>query len=156
GVDRGFDVFARGEVQPPVALDADAVDADAGGLQHLHHAHDAVALLRAPGVEVVVVQLRVGRGRGGEAEGVAHQGVAVAAVGTGPERVAVLAVLAHHLVDHVPGLHLAAVAAGDHPDVLAHAFAHGGRVGLAAVAVLEEPGRGLVVPDQGVSDQVHV
>src|SRR5690606_2616235 len=59
GIDRGLDMRGGRVVEAPVALDADAVDADAVLLQHPDHAHDAIALFRAPGVEVVVVQLGI-------------------------------------------------------------------------------------------------
>ncbi len=78
GVDGGFDMLGTRVVEAPVPLHADSVDADARRLQHPDHAHDAVALLRAPGVEVVVVKLCVRRVALGETESQTHQLVAIA------------------------------------------------------------------------------
>ena len=96
------------------------------------------AFFRAPGVEVVVVQLRIRRVLRGEAERLSHQFVAVADA-LHPLGVAVAAVLVDDLVDHVPGMHLADVAPGNCLDARAHAFnLRVAAVGLA-LRVDEEP-----------------
>src|SRR5690606_9103330 len=142
-------------VEPPMALNADAVDANTGILEHLDHPDDAIALLRAPGVEVVVIELRIRRVLMRKLECEADELVAVTDRGH-PLRRAILAVFADDLVDDVPGVDTALVTPGDHLDVMAHAldlcFA---RVGLT-VLVEKEPLGGLVVPDEGVADDEHV
>ncbi len=135
-------------------LHAHAVDADAGLLQHLDHAHDAIALGRPPGVEVVVVELCVGRIALREGERIAHHGVAIADA-LHPVGGAVAAVLVDDLVDHVPGLHLAHVAAGHARDVRAHAFQLGLRRIRFAVCIDKEPLRRLVMPDQRMANDEH-
>ncbi len=154
GVDALLDLRDRRAVDAPVALHADAVDAQPVGLQHFHHAHDAFAPQRVLGAVIVVVQLGVGGIAGGEAERLAHQAVAVADVAQ-PRTVAVIAVVADDLVGHVPALHLAGVAAGDVLDVVAQAFDL--RVGAMrpALPVDEQPWRGLHVPQQRVADDEH-
>ena len=154
GRDRGFDLFDRRVVEAPVALHADAVDAQAGGLQHARQAHDAGALFGPPGIEVVVVELGLGRGLCRCCERQAHQGVAVAD-SFDPAGRTVAAVLADDFVDHIPGLHAPGVAAGHRGDVILQLGDRLFARQRLAICSLKEPVRRLVVPDQGVTDHEH-
>ncbi len=130
-----------------VALEADAVDGHAAGLEVLDHVVDALGLGVGPVLDVVVVVAELGRGVGvpGGAEGLLDEAVAQHVLEHGAA-VPAAAVVGERLVDHVPGVDLALVVGHLLGDVVVHHAAQG--VGVADGA---DPGGQLGVPDQGVA-----
>ena len=136
-------------VADEVRLQADAVDADALGLQAGDERLRRRALVAGElDVVVVVVELGRGVGGGGGAEGGGDVGGAGRVV---PDVGAVGAVVVEGFVDHVPRVALALVVADDVGDVVLQDAEEGGVVEVAGC----EPGRVLVVPVQVVAARDH-
>ncbi len=131
-----------------MALEADAVDGDAAGLEVLDHGVDGVRLGADPVRAVVVVaELRARVGGAGGAEGRLDPVVAGALqVGVATHA---LRPVGERLVDHVPGVDLAPVVRGDLRDVVEHRLAQRGPLHRL------RPGRLLRVPQQRVPAHVH-
>ncbi len=130
-----------------VALQPDAVDAEARRLQHAHEADDGL-LLRPGAFDVIVVVVQPGDGvrARGCGEGDAQVVLAQHAV---EDRVAVRPVVVERLVDHIPGVAPPAPVRGLPEDVLAQ---HGREVGLIPRgASVVHPRRQLRVPYQVVA-----
>lgn len=128
-----------------VGLEADAVDLDAGVLQHLDDADGGLALgRRALERVVVVVELDVGLDGGGRLEGDLDVLLAKHVVEDG---LAVRAVILERLVHHVPRVALAPVVLHDLGHVL-----HDDRLELLGRPLrLLDPRRQLAVPHERVA-----
>ena len=137
-----------------MSLHANAVDADAFFLQKLGHSHNASDLLGSPGIEVVVVQFRVGSVLRGELERVAHQFVPITDGGD-PRSWAIGTVIVDHFVDDIPCVYSARVTTGNRFDMPAHPFDLLLRCIRFTVFVGKEPIGGLIVPHERVADDEH-
>jgi hypothetical protein len=102
---------------------------------------------------VVVVELGAGIGLPGELE---RLGDVVVADAVAPRRLAQRAVLVDRLVDDVPTVDLAFVASDDCVDVVAHARHERLAIGGRAVRSLKDPRRRLLMPDERMSDHLHL
>ncbi len=136
-------------IQPHVHLQAHSVDGDALLLQPLQQAVNGIRLFIQPfAFSVIVDQQRL---RVGLAGPIKSHGDVLRPDGAQPMGIAQLAVGLDGLVDHVPGVDLAAVVPGNGFDVPAQDL----DPLLPGVLRLQQPGRLLQVPDQYMGIDLH-
>ena len=130
-------------------LHADAVDPDSLLPKFLSHSQNRLSLLRFPDIVIVVIQfcIRVGRFGFSKCRLDVFRTGDVIPVGFSPRTV-----IFKGFVDHVPTVDSPFVAAHDSGNMVFHPPDHIGFIQKLSLAVLKNPSRGLLMPNERMTD----